>query len=1038
MAVDGTTAKNSIPSVAELLTRLAEAETALTIQPQHGADVKSKTAMSAADGLPALLRSTRLKLAALQQALDEAEESNGDSALLLDRACADEIEALRIRRQHERQQLELDLEKSLYATSVLNTLVDTLPVGVVIAGEDGQLLLTNQTGIEILGEPALGTIDQPEGTYLAYHRDGSPLLPEEMPLAVALKRGGPCEDMEILLLLSDGSERIVSAAATPLRDEAGRIAGAVMAFQDITEHIERDRESERLLAQLHSEQQHVQRLVQQLRQERDILRAVMEHTYTRLAYLDAEFNFVLVNDAYVQGTGRPREVLLGQNYFDLSTDAENQAIFEQVQATGSPVAFTAKPSVDPKQPESGTTYWDWTLAPVKDETGQVEGFVLSLHDVTERHRVEAEIASLARFPAENPNPVLRVDRDGTLLYANSGSAPLLRDWRIEVGDRVPLRWQAYVREALRSQINSRAEIRVEGRVFALTVAPSPDGYANIYGLEISELRQVQDALRQYAGRLRTLHDIDQAILAAQSAEAIADATLARLPQMINTVWSAVALFDFEADEAKLLAVHTPRGQARVGRGWRTALDDDWAAQIEQLQRGRHVLYEDAQRHPPTSSFLEMLQAEEVQALLHQPLRAQGQLIGILSLGFSRTDRIEAEYLTLAQELADQLAIAIQHSRLYRQIQEHAMRLERRVAWRTAALRISEARFRAIFEDAPLGIALLDQREGIVQSNARLQAILGQDDASLRDRRLRDAMVADDASAEAQLYSELMRGATDGYRTEVRFERPDEETVWCNLTLALVRDVEQAPRLAVCMVEDITDRRETQAAMVQNEKLALTGQLAASLAHEINNPLQTVIGCLGLAKESLDQSASVGDYLQMASDELKRAAGIVGRLRDLHRPSEPEEQEIKHPQELLAQVVAVSEKQCRDRGIDVTLDQQDRDLPSLRVVPDRIHQVFLNLMLNAIDAMPNGGALTITLKRTADPVGVLIVFEDSGVGIPSEMQRRLFDPFHTTKPDGLGLGLFISQKIIENHDGWIEVESSPGEGTAFSIWLPTES
>lgn len=367
-----------------------------------------------------------------------------------------------------------------------------------------------------------------------------------------------------------------------------------------------------------------------------------------------------------------------------------------------------------------------------------------------------------------------------------------------------------------------------------------------------------------------------------------------------------------------------------------------------------------------------------------------------------------------------------------------MRLERRVAWRTAALRISEARFRAIFEDAPLGIALLDQREGIVQSNARLQAILGQDDASLRDRRLRDAMVADDASAEAQLYSELMRGATDGYRTEVRFERPDEETVWCNLTLALVRDVEQAPRLAVCMVEDITDRRETQAAMVQNEKLALTGQLAASLAHEINNPLQTVIGCLGLAKESLDQSASVGDYLQMASDELKRAAGIVGRLRDLHRPSEPEEQEIKHPQELLAQVVAVSEKQCRDRGIDVTLDQQDRDLPSLRVVPDRIHQVFLNLMLNAIDAMPNGGALTITLKRTADPVGVLIVFEDSGVGIPSEMQRRLFDPFHTTKPDGLGLGLFISQKIIENHDGWIEVESSPGEGTAFSIWLPTES
>jgi len=256
----------------------------------------------------------------------------------------------------------------------------------------------------------------------------------------------------------------------------------------------------------------------------------------------------------------------------------------------------------------------------------------------------------------------------------------------------------------------------------------------------------------------------------------------------------------------------------------------------------------------------------------------------------------------------------------------------------------------------------------------------------------------------------------------------------------VRDLSQEPRLAIGMVDDISDRRAAQAAMVQNEKLALTGQLAASLAHEINNPLQTVIGCLGLADESLQDLASgavrtsVNLYLQMASDELKRAAGIVGRLRDLNRRARPEEKEPHDPRQLVAHTLAITDKQCRDRGIEVEIDADD-DVPEVTVVPDRIHQVFLNLILNAIDAMPQGGELNVHVTQTSEPQGVAIIFRDTGGGIPAEMQARLFDPFHTTKPEGLGLGLFISRTIVQDHGGDIRVDSAPGEGTTFTIWLP---
>jgi signal transduction histidine kinase len=189
------------------------------------------------------------------------------------------------------------------------------------------------------------------------------------------------------------------------------------------------------------------------------------------------------------------------------------------------------------------------------------------------------------------------------------------------------------------------------------------------------------------------------------------------------------------------------------------------------------------------------------------------------------------------------------------------------------------------------------------------------------------------------------------------------------------------------VEDITEQKQIQQALIQSEKLAVTGRLAASLAHEINNPLQSVIGCLGLAEESLAEGEDAGEFLQIATEELERAAGIVTQLRDLNRPSKPEERKPTDVNVLLEQVLMLTKKQCQKYQVEVNWEAAD-DLSPLMLVPDRMRQVFLNLVLNAVEAMPEGGRLQVGTSRTSDPAGICVSFADSGRGIGPLVRGRL--------------------------------------------------
>jgi signal transduction histidine kinase/putative methionine-R-sulfoxide reductase with GAF domain len=229
-----------------------------------------------------------------------------------------------------------------------------------------------------------------------------------------------------------------------------------------------------------------------------------------------------------------------------------------------------------------------------------------------------------------------------------------------------------------------------------------------------------------------------------------------------------------------------------------------------------------------------------------------------------------------------------------------------------------------------------------------------------------------------------------------------------------------------------DLKKTEAQLIRSEKLAALGQLAAGIAHEIRNPLTSINILIHSMTENLPSGDSHKEDLKVIEEEIHRMNEILDQFLRFAKPATPllEKADVSSIFEETLQLLRPHiEKQI------IVVEKEFQSLPIILMDREQMKQVFLNLLLNAIQAMPGGGHLTLRGQNSEDGQWIHISIQDSGIGISSENINKLFDPFFSTKEGGIGLGLSITHRIIDQHHGKIEVESAPGKGTLFTIWLP---
>lgn len=330
-------------------------------------------------------------------------------------------------------------------------------------------------------------------------------------------------------------------------------------------------------------------------------------------------------------------------------------------------------------------------------------------------------------------------------------------------------------------------------------------------------------------------------------------------------------------------------------------------------------------------------------------------------------------------------------------------------------------------------------EGIVTSwNPCAQRIFGYTAEEMIGRPITTIIPPELQDDETRILATIARGERVEHFETVRM-RKNGERIEVSLTVSPVKDEQGNIVGAAKIARDITQRKKAERALRTTEMLASVGRLAATVAHEINNPLEAVTNLIYLARNAA-VGEEVRNYLAMAEDELGRVSHLTRQTLGFYR--ETKGATYFRVGSLVNTLLPVFSSRSRNKGISI-LPEVKQD-PELFGVPGEIRQVIANLVSNSIDAIDAGGKVRIRVSRAkpshyGDPEGMRLTVADTGSGIPSEARSKLFEPFFTTKKDvGTGLGLWVCKSIVDNHHGSIRVRSStvPGKSwTAFSVVLP---
>jgi PAS domain S-box-containing protein len=430
-----------------------------------------------------------------------------------------------------------------------------------------------------------------------------------------------------------------------------------------------------------------------------------------------------------------------------------------------------------------------------------------------------------------------------------------------------------------------------------------------------------------------------------------------------------------------------------------------------------------------------------------PLLAGGRTMGILLSDKLRSDvkEITEGDVKLLTTFMSHVSVAIENALLYQKLEKKVDLSQKQLEATNEELQVKVGELDAIrsFNESILqnihGAIITYTRDGTITfANKPAAELLGRPEHDLLGKSVSEVFKG---PAGRSFIPNNDPSDTAGFSGETEITRRSGERVPVEVFLSHLRDKEGNITGYTSIFRDITEKREMQVRMHRMDKLAALGQLASGIAHEIKNPLAGIGSAIQVLSTHMDTDVSRDEIVNEILAQIGRLDETIRNLLNFAKPGEPR-LVLVHPRDVLQPITFLISQQVKDQHIDVTIDI-DEDIPKIMVDPQQVQQALLNVMLNAVEAMSDGGKLSVSMngRETSGPSKkpkryVTITICDTGPGIPEEILAQIFNPFYTTKTSGTGLGLSITQRIIEQHNGRIDVKTEIGKGTSFTIEFST--
>jgi two-component system, NtrC family, sensor kinase len=528
---------------------------------------------------------------------------------------------------------------------------------------------------------------------------------------------------------------------------------------------------------------------------------------------------------------------------------------------------------------------------------------------------------------------------------------------------------------------------------------------------------IQDRVDQFF--YRTRYDYRRTLLEfgrELGSETDLDTMLSSLMDRLSHTLAVDRIGIFLAGEPAQFSLAKSVGVAAMGK-----LDLSFLSSPRPEQAG-HLFFENTHQVPRETPAAQQAIAR-LDLNYYIPCHAQQKTVAVLGLGkTAQGDFLSSEDMELLETLGGYLGIAIQNGRLYASLQLKAAEYERLKDFNEN-----------IVESINVGVMALDMEDRIESWNAQMEVMY----ALPRWQTLTQPLKSIFPAEFVEEFNRIRQTPGIHNLYKFRLKTPAGEVRTVNVAIAplVTRKFQVIGRLII--VDDITERVELEAQLSQSDKLSSIGLLAAGVAHEVNTPLAVISSYTQMLSKQLQGDPQKSGLLEKITRQTFRASEIVNNLLNFSRTSGSEIGDVD-VNKVIADTLALLEHQFKVAKVEVENSLSPK-LPAIQGNPGRLQQVFLNLFLNAKDAMPGGGKLRVA---TMNGESVSVCVSDSGSGIAPEHIQRIYDPFFTTKnapregqPRGTGLGLSVSYGIIQEHAGKIRVESHPGAGTTFILDFP---